>query len=161
MERSASRTQGDALGANRRPQRGTDRHIRTTRATNRTPLPPLRRYRPGPRWQEACCESLASMLAAWYVGLRGPWHPATRLSSCSPRLGGTRDSSGVTLAAMQALAERTDVDRARIRQTVQETLESMRDSWPHIEEELPDPSRFAKRLHDYQRSVPLVRPLAI
>ena len=76
-------------------------------------------------------------------------------------LGGTRNSSTVTLTAMENLAERTDVEPARIRQTVQDTLESMRDSWPQIEEKLPNPSRFTKRLRDYQRSVPLVKPFVI
>jgi len=62
---------------------------------------------------------------------------------------------------MENLVERTGVDPARVRQTVQDTLESMRDSWPQVVEKLPDAGRFTERLRDYQRSVPLVKPFAI
>ena len=77
------------------------------------------------------------------------------------RLGRTRDASRIDLTMMERLAKGTDVDPALISQTVQETLTSMRDSWPRISPDLPVGRSFHDRLRDYQWSVPLLRPFAI
>ena len=77
------------------------------------------------------------------------------------KLNGRKSASLVNLRAMEGLAERTDVDPAQVRQTVQQTLESMRDSWRRINTALPITRNFRDRLGSYQRSVPLVRPFAI
>ncbi|MCY4370762.1 MAG: type II toxin-antitoxin system HipA family toxin [bacterium] len=77
------------------------------------------------------------------------------------KLGRTRDASRVDLPMMEQIARRTDVDPARVKQTVRQTLESMRDSWPKIISDLPVGKSFEGRLREYQRSVPLVRPYAL
>lgn len=77
------------------------------------------------------------------------------------KLGRTRDASRVDLTMMERLANRTSIDPARVRQTVQQTLETMHESWPQINSDLPITTEFSDLLRDYQRSVPLVRPFAI
>ena len=77
------------------------------------------------------------------------------------KLGRTRNASQVDLMTMERLANRTDVDPARVKQTVQQTLETMHDSWRLIGADLPIGRSFHDRLSDYQKSVPLLRPFAI
>lgn len=77
------------------------------------------------------------------------------------KLAGTKKVSMVNLTAMERLAKATDIDPAQVRQTVQQTLESMRESWPRIAPDLPVGKSFEGRLREYQRSVPLVKPFAI
>ena len=77
------------------------------------------------------------------------------------KLARSKSVSLVTPTAMEGLAEATDTDRAQVIQTVQQTLESMRDSWPRIAPDLPVGKTFEGRLREYQRSVPLIRPFAI
>ena len=76
------------------------------------------------------------------------------------KLGRTRDASRVDLPVMERLSSGTDIDPARVIQTVRQTLEAMRDSWLRIESDLPISSSFSDRLRDYQRSIPLVRSFA-
>lgn len=77
------------------------------------------------------------------------------------KLAGTKKVSMLNLTAMERLAKATDIDPTHVKQTVQQTLESMRDSWPRIAPDLPVGKSFEGRLREYQRSVPLVRPFAI
>ena len=77
------------------------------------------------------------------------------------KLAGTAQPSLVTLTVMERLADATDVEPARVIETVQQTLESMRDSWAVISPDLPVGRSFWNRLREYQRSVPLLRPFAI
>ena len=77
------------------------------------------------------------------------------------KLAGAKKVSLVNLTAMERLAEATTVDPAQVRQTVQQTLESMRTSWPRIAPDLPVSKSFEGRLREYQRTVPLVKPFAI
>ena len=77
------------------------------------------------------------------------------------KLGGTKRLSLMTLAEMERLADRTDLQPARVSETVNQTLESMHQSWQQIGSDLPVSAGFRGRLRDYQRSVPLVRPYAI
>ena len=77
------------------------------------------------------------------------------------KLGRTRNASQVDLMTMERLANRTDVDPARVKQTVQQTLETMHDSWRLIGADLPIGRSFHDRLSDYQKSVPLLRPFAV
>lgn len=77
------------------------------------------------------------------------------------RLGRIRDASQVDMMVMKRLAENTDVNPATVSRIVQDTLTSMRDSWPRISSELPVGQRFHDNLRRYQRSIPLVRPYAI
>lgn len=77
------------------------------------------------------------------------------------KLGGTKRVSLLNLTEMERLAEGTDLQPARVSETVSQTLESMHQAWQQIESDLPVSAGFRGRLRDYQRSVPLVRPYAI
>ena len=77
------------------------------------------------------------------------------------RLGRTRDASRIDMTAMKRLANNTDVDPTTISMIVEDTLTSMRDSWPRISADLPVGQSFHDRLRDYQRSVPLLQPFSI
>lgn len=77
------------------------------------------------------------------------------------KLGRTRDASRIDLKMMERLAEKTDSDPVQVRLTVQQTLESMRDSWPRISADLPVGKSFHDTLRRYQWSIPLIRPYAI
>ena len=75
------------------------------------------------------------------------------------KLRGKRDPSQVDIVAMQRLARETGVDRERVKETVEETLEKMRSSWRHISSNLPITRSFRNRLRNYQESIPLTRLL--
>lgn len=77
------------------------------------------------------------------------------------KLGGTKRVSLMTLAEMERLADRTDLQPALVTDTARRTLEAMHRSWQQIGSDLPISNGFRDRLRDYQRSVPLVRPYAI
>ena len=77
------------------------------------------------------------------------------------KLGGTKRVSLMTLAEMERLADRTDLQPALVSDTARRTLEAMHRSWQQIGPDLPISNSFRDRLRDYQRSVPLVRPYAI
>lgn len=77
------------------------------------------------------------------------------------RLGRSRDASRIDMTAMERLAENTNVDPTNVLRVVQETLTSMRDSWPRISADLPVGQSFHDRLREYQRSVPLLQPFTI
>ncbi len=77
------------------------------------------------------------------------------------KLGRTRQASRIDLITMERVTKGTDVDPAQIKLTVQQTLESMCDTWPRVSPDLPVGKSFHDRLRDYQRSIPLVRPFAI
>ena len=76
-------------------------------------------------------------------------------------LGRERNASRVNLTTMERLAKGTDVDPNHITQTVQQTLEKMRDSWQLISTDLPIGKSFHDQLRNYQKSVPLLRPFVI
>ncbi len=77
------------------------------------------------------------------------------------KLGRSRDPTRLHMDTMERLADRTALDPRRVVETVRQTLESMHDSWTGMGRDLPVSRNFWKRLRDYQRTVPLLRPFSI
>lgn len=75
------------------------------------------------------------------------------------RLGGSRDSSAITISTIERLARKAHADEDQVRHEVTQFLERLRKTWEDIEGGLPISNEFKSRLKKYQSAVPLLEPL--
>lgn len=88
------------------------------------------------------------------------WSESGRLDrKLSLKLGGVKDFGRIDRATFDRLADKVDLDRASVRETVRATLTTLRDTWGEKRADWPIRDVHAEALRDHWRRVPLLREI--
>jgi len=87
------------------------------------------------------------------------WDAPDRLLSL--KLAGVKDFGQIDRKAFERFAERAEIDRRRVLDLIDETLDRLRQAWQEVSEDLPLPDTHAQRLREHWKKVPLLRSLGL